>query len=41
LTAVTVSHFVIRFDVDAGPPQIIVDDPPQYGSLTVDGGTNA
>src|SRR2546428_6839088 len=25
-------HFVIRFDVNAGPPQVIVDDHPQYWS---------
>src|SRR2546428_11090026 len=25
-------HFVVRFDVNAGPPQVIVDDHPQYWS---------
>src|SRR5437870_2605708 len=25
-------HFVIRFDLNAGPPQVIVDDHPQYWS---------
>ena len=32
-------HFVIRFDVKAGPPQVIVDDQPQDWSNAPEPGT--